>query len=143
MQIVVMITSVLVSAIISWLVARLQVRVQVNQKQKEHLESNQQMLAKWVVYENDMIKILQTQHMATQLEDYQKAERNLVVQMALIGLEYHDQRYDELLQKLTTFINRSRDLQRDYDSAQLNTLISFQREINEDLRKIIKNQYQN
>ena len=138
-----MITSVLVSAIISWLVARLQVRVQINQKKKEHLENNQQMLAKWVVYEDDMIKALQSPRSAIQFESYQKAERNLVVQMALIGLEYHDSEYDNLLRKLTTFTDQSRKLQKNFDLTKLNELIDLQRNINTNLRQIIKNQYQN
>lgn len=142
MQIVAMITSVLVSAIISWMVARLQVKVQTNQKEKEHLENNQQMLAKWVVYENDMIKVLQAKRDTDQMKNYQKSERNLVVQMALIGLEYHTSQYDDLLQKLTTFTNKSRDLQKSDDPTKLVDLISLQKEINVYLRKIIAIQYQ-
>lgn len=143
MQIVIMITSVLVSAVISWLVARLQVKVQVNQKRQEHLADNQEMFAKWIVYENDMIRVLQAKRTAEQFESYQKAERNLVVQMALIGLEYHAARYDELLQELTTFTNTSRNLQKDLDLEKLSDLISLQKQINRDLRQVIAQQYQN
>ena len=143
MQIVMMITSVLVSAVISWLVARLQVKVQVNQKRQEHLTNNQEMFAKWIVYENDMIRVLQAKRTAEQFESYQKAERNLVVQMALIGLEYHAARYDELLQELTTFTNTSRNLQKDLDLEKLSDLISLQKQINRDLRQVIAQQYQN
>lgn len=143
MQIVMMITSVLVSAVISWLVARLQVKVQVNQKRQEHLADNQEMFAKWIVYENDMIRVLQAKRTAEQFESYQKAERNLVVQMALIGLEYHAARYDELLQELTTFTNTSRNLQKDLDLEKLSDLISLQKQINRDLRQVIAQQYQN
>ena len=143
MQIVMMITSVLVSAVISWLVARLQVKVQVNQKRQEHLAENQEMFAKWIVYENDMIRVLQAKRTAEQFESYQKAERNLVVQMALIGLEYHAARYDELLQELTTFTNTSRNLQKDLDLEKLSDLISLQKQINRDLRQVIAQQYQN
>ncbi len=74
MQIVMMITSVLVSAVISWLVARLQVKAQINQKRQEHLADNQEMFAKWIVYENDMIRVLQAKRTAEQFESYQKAE---------------------------------------------------------------------
>ena len=143
MQIVMMITSVLVSAVISWLVARLQVKVQVNQKRQEHLAENQEMFAKWIVYENDMIRVLQAKRTSEQFESYQKAERNLVVQMALIGLEYHAARYDELLQELTTFTNTSRNLQKDFDLEKLSDLISLQKQINRDLRQVIAQQYQN
>ena len=143
MQIVIMITSVLVSAVISWLVARLQVKVQVNQKRQEHLADNQEMFAKWIVYENDIIRVLQAKRTAEQFESYQKAERNLVVQMALIGLEYHAARYDELLQELTTFTNTSRNLQKDLDLEKLSDLISLQKQINRDLRQVIAQQYQN
>ena len=140
MQIVMMITSVLVSAVISWLVARLQVKAQINQK---HLADNQEMFAKWIVYENDIIRVLQAKRTAEQFESYQKAERNLVVQMALIGLEYHAARYDELLQELTTFTNTSRNLQKDLDLEKLSDLISLQKQINRDLRQVIAQQYQN
>lgn len=143
MQIVIMITSVLVSAVISWLVARLQVKAQINQKRQEHLADNQEMFAKWIVYENDMIRVLQAKRTAEQFESYQKAERNLVVQMALIGLEYHAARYDELLQELTTFTNTSRNLQKDLDLEKLSDLISLQKQINRDLRQVIAQQYQN
>ncbi|WP_283577454.1 hypothetical protein [Ligilactobacillus aviarius] len=143
MQIVMMITSVLVSAVISWLVARLQVKAQINQKRQEHLADNQEMFAKWIVYENDMIRVLQAKRTAEQFESYQKAERNLVVQMALIGLEYHAARYDELLQELTTFTNTSRNLQKDLDLEKLSDLISLQKQINRDLRQVIAQQYQN
>lgn len=143
MQIVMMITSVLVSAVISWLVARLQVKAQINQKRQEHLADNQEMFAKWIVYENDMIRVLQAKRTAEQFESYQKAERNLVVQMALIGLEYHAARYDELLQELTTFTNTSRNLQKDLDLEKLSDLISLQKQINHDLRQVIAQQYQN
>lgn len=143
MQIVMMITSVLVSAVISWLVARLQVKAQINQKRQEHLADNQEMFAKWIVYENDMIRVLQAKRTAEQFESYQKAERNLVVQMALIGLEYHAARYDELLQELTTFTNTSRNLQKNLDLEKLNDLISLQKQINRDLRQVIAQQYQN
>lgn len=139
MQIVMMITSVLVSAVISWLVARLQVKAQINQKRQEHLADNQEMFAKWIVYENDIIRVLQAKRTAEQ----QKAERNLVVQMALIGLEYHAARYDELLQELTTFTNTSRNLQKDLDLEKLSDLISLQKQINRDLRQVIAQQYQN
>lgn len=134
-----MITSVLVSAVISWLVARLQVKAQINQKRQEHLADNQEMFAKWIVYENDIIRVLQAKRTAEQ----QKAERNLVVQMALIGLEYHAARYDELLQELTTFTNTSRNLQKDLDLEKLSDLISLQKQINRDLRQVIAQQYQN
>ena len=143
MQIVLMITSVLVSAVISWLVARLQVKAQINQKRQEHLADNQEMFAKWIVYENDMIRVLQAKRTAEQFESYQKAERNLVVQMALIGLEYHAARYDELLQELTTFTNTSRNLQKNLDLEKLSDLISLQKQINRDLRQVIAQQYQN
>lgn len=143
MQIVMMITSVLVSAVISWLVARLQVKAQINQKRQEHLADNQEMFAKWIVYENDIIRVLQAKRTAEQFESYQKAERNLVVQMALIGLEYHAARYDELLQELTTFTNTSRNLQKDLDLEKLSDLISLQKQINRDLRQVIAQQYQN
>lgn len=143
MQIVMMITSVLVSAVISWLVARLQVKAQINQKRQEHLADNQEMFAKWIVYENDMIRVLQAKRTAEQFESYQKAERNLVVQMALIGLEYHAARYDELLQELTTFTNTSRNLQKDFDLEKLSDLISLQKQLNRDLRQVIAQQYQN
>ncbi|HJH33190.1 MAG TPA: hypothetical protein K8V68_01795 [Ligilactobacillus aviarius] len=143
MQIVMMITSVLVSAVISWLVARLQVKAQINQKRQEHLADNQEMFAKWIVYENDMIRVLQAKRTAEQFESYQKAERNLVVQMALIGLEYHAARYDELLQELTTFTNTSRNLQKDLDLEKLSDLISLQKQSNRDLRQVIAQQYQN
>lgn len=143
MQIVMMITSVLVSAVISWLVARLQVKAQINQKRQEHLADNQEMFAKWIVYENDMIRVLQAKRTAEQFESYQKAERNLVVQMALIGLEYHAAQYDELLQELTTFTNTSRNLQKDFDLEKLSDLISLQKQINRDLRQVIAQQYQN
>ena len=143
MQIVIMITSVLVSAVISWLVARLQVKAQINQKRQEHLADNQEMFAKWIVYENDIIRVLQAKRTAEQFESYQKAERNLVVQMALIGLEYHAARYDELLQELTTFTNTSRNLQKDLDLEKLSDLISLQKQINRDLRQVIAQQYQN
>lgn len=143
MQIVMMITSVLVSAVISWLVARLQVKAQINPKRQEHLADNQEMFAKWIVYENDMIRVLQVKRTAEQFESYQKAERNLVVQMALIGLEYHAARYDELLQELTTFTNTSRNLQKDLDLEKLSDLISLQKQINRDLRQVIAQQYQN
>ena len=143
MQIVMMITSVLVSAVISWLVARLQVKAQINQKRQEHLADNQEMFAKWIVYENDMIRVLQAKRTAEQFESYQKAERNLVVQMALIGLEYHAARDDELLQELTTFTNTSRNLQKDFDLEKLSDLISLQKQINRDLRQVIAQQYQN
>ena len=143
MQIVIMITSVLVSAVISWLVARLQVKAQINQKRQEHLADNQEMFAKWIVYENDMIRVLQAKRTVEQFESYQKAERNLVVQMALIGLEYHAARYDELLQELTTFTNTSRNLQKDLDLEKLSDLISLQKQINRDLRQVIAQQYQN
>lgn len=143
MQIVMMITSVLVSAVISWLVARLQVKAQINQKRQEHLADNQEMFAKWIVYENDMIRVLQAKRTAEQFESYQKAERNLVVQMALIGLEYHAARYDELLQELTTFTNTSRNLQKDLDLEKLSDLISLQKQLNRDLRQVIAQQYQN
>lgn len=143
MQIVMMITSVLVSAVISWLVARLQVKAQINQKRQEHLADNQEMFAKWIVYENDMIRVLQAKRTAEQFESYQKAERNLVVQMALIGLEYHAARYDELLQELTTFTNTSRNLQKNLDLEKLSDLISLQKQINRDLRQVIAQQYQN
>lgn len=143
MQIVMMITSVLVSAVISWLVARLQVKAQINQKRQEHLADNQEMFAKWIVYENDMIRVLQAKRTAEQFESYQKAERNLVVQMALIGLEYHAARYDEFLQELTTFTNTSRNLQKDLDLEKLSDLISLQKQINRDLRQVIAQQYQN
>ena len=143
MQIVMMITSVLVSAVISWLVARLQVKAQINQKRQEHLADNQEMFAKWIVYENDMIRVLQAKRTAEQFESYQKAERNLVVQMALIGLEYHAARYDELLQELTTFTNTSRNLQKDLDLEKLSDLISLQKQINRDLRQVIAQQHQN
>ena len=69
-----MITSVLVSAVISWLVARLQVKAQINQKRPSHLADNQEMFAKWIVYENDMIRVLQAKRTAEQFESYQKAE---------------------------------------------------------------------
>lgn len=137
MQIVMMITSVLVSAVISWLVARLQVKAQINQKRQEHLADNQEMFAKWIVYENDMIRVLQAKRTAEQFESYQKAERNLVVQMALIGLEYHAARYDELLQELTTFTNTSRNLQKDLDLEKLSDLISLQKQLNRDLRPTV------
>ena len=143
MQIVMMITSVLVSAVISWLVARLQVKAQINQKRQEHLADNQEMFAKWIVYENDMIRVLQAKRTAEQFESYQKAERNLVVQMALIGLEYHAARYDELLQELTTFTNTSRNLQKNFDLEKLSDLISLQKQINRDLRQVIAQQHQN
>ena len=143
MQIVIMITSVLVSAVISWLVARLQVKAQINQKRQEHLADNQEMFAKWIVYENDMIRVLQAKRTAEQFESYQKAERNLVVQMALIGLEYHAARYDELLQELTTFTNTSRNLQKNFDLEKLSDLISLQKQINRDLRQVIAQQHQN
>lgn len=143
MQIVMMITSVLVSAVISWLVARLQVKAQINQKRQEHLADNQEMFAKWIVYENDMIRVLQAKRTAEQFESYQKAERNLVVQMALIGLEYHAAKYDALLQKLTTFTNNSRDLQKNFDLEKLSDLISLQKQLNRDLRQVIAQQYQN
>ena len=143
MQIVMMITSVLVSAVISWLVARLQVKAQINQKRQDHLADNQEMFAKWIVYENDMIRVLQAKRTAEQFESYQKAERNLVVQMALIGLEYHAARYDELLQELTTFTNTSRNLQKNLDLEKLSDLISLQKQINRDLRQVIAQQYQN
>lgn len=143
MQIVMMITSVLVSAVISWLVARLQVKAQINQKRQEHLADNQEMFAKWIVYENDMIRVLQAKRTAEQFESYQKAERNLVVQMALIGLEYHAARYNELLQELTTFTNTSRNLQKNLDLEKLSDLISLQKQINRDLRQVIAQQYQN
>lgn len=142
MQWIMMVASVLVSAFVSYLIAKKQLTHTVIQEKKEQLREDQELFAQWIVYSSDMITVLsdEDQHY---IEHYHTAKHNLEKQMALIGLEYHEEQYDHLIGELRTFITDAHHIfHHTVDAISVEELVVCQRELNDQIRATIAKQGQ-
>lgn len=142
MQIVVMVTSVVLSAIVSFVIAKKQLNHQLVVEQKEALKRHEEMLAKWIVISSDMVRVLQEESDHRD-QDYHEVERALEKQFALIGLEYYDKQYDDFISKLKTFITQSQDIYHyDIHAVSIEQLSCDQHALNEAIRSLVAKEAQ-
>lgn len=140
MQITVMITSVIVSAIVSYVIARQRLSYTKKQAKREQLHEDQELFAKWIVYTNDMIAALSIED-EQQEQRYRTAERHLEEQLALIGLEYHQSKYDQLINDLRTFVEQAHMVKhQELGAVNIDGLMRDQRALNKQIRATIAQQ---
>lgn len=140
MQLTAMIVSVIVSAIVSYLIARQRLSYTEKQAKREQLHEDQELFAKWIVYTNDMMAALSIED-DQQEQRYRTAERHLEEQLALIGLEYHQSKYDDLIDNLRSFIKQARMIKhQELGAIDFDELMHDQRVLNKRIRAIIAQQ---
>lgn len=143
MQVIVMVTSIVLSAFVSFWIARKQLNHQRIAEEKDALKRHEEMLAKWIVLSSDMIKALQADDHHRD-DAYQDAERALEKQFALIGLEYHAKQYDIFISQLNTFIRQAREIyQYDIHAISMEQFQADQHTLNESIRQLVAEEAKN
>lgn len=142
MQWIVMVTSVIASAFISYLIAKKQLNHAIIQEYKAQLKYDQELFAQWIVDSSDMIAALSNKSPGS-IDHYYSAEHHLEKQMALIGLEYHEPKYNHLVEELRTFITDAHHIfHQKVDAISIEELVVSQRELNNQIRALIAKQWQ-